>query len=688
VAIDLFVSPSGDDAAAGTETRPFASLTRARDAIRTLKRSGGLGSPLTVRLRGGEYPLTETLVLGTEDSGTAACPITWAAYPGETPVLTGGRRLQGWRRGERGAWELDLPEVSSGSWYFRSLWVNGVRRRRARLPEEGLYQVAGLLDQAPAGGLDPYAGSADRELKRSAFRYAPGQVDPRWRTLSDVEIVVLQHWADSRMKIERVDEKHRVVVFTERAFRPLDWCLGWYAENVAEGLTAPGMWYLDRSSGTLRYLPLPGEDMATTEVVAPVVDTWLRLEGDWRGDRPVEWISFRGLSFRHCGWSLEGRAGYSYPQTAMELTPGELLWATYPAEGLSIPQSQVRAARGIDLEGVHHVALEDCEVAHTGGWGMVLHLGCQDNRIVGNHFHDLGAGAVRLGGADFTLDDREESCRTEITDNHIHDGCAVYQGSSAVALLQSGGNRIAHNEIHGWFEWATSAGWQWEYWPPGRARNNVFEWNHVHDLGGGFFGPHATLYFLGISPGTVVRNNLLAHIARDGAGIYLDASASGILVENNVVWDFGSGGLGFNFSNTGNVLTNNIVAFGRAIQLDRCGDQPWAGASVGQSGIVYRNIVCFAQGTMWRGEKWLNHDMLLDYNVYWRTDGEEPRFLTHDVAAWQALGHDRHSVIADPLFVDAEHGDFRLRPGSPAVALGFRGVDLSRVGPRPPAERD
>jgi len=45
------------------------------------------------------------------------------------------------------------------------------------------------------------------------------------------------------------------------------------------------------------------------------------------------------------------------------------------------------------------------------------------------------------------------------------------------------------------------------------------------------------------------------------------------------------------------------------------------------------------------------------------------------------LGQDKDSLIADPLFVDPEHGDFRLRHGSPAAKIGFESWDMSAVGP-------
>ncbi len=49
--------------------------------------------------------------------------------------------------------------------------------------------------------------------------------------------------------------------------------------------------------------------------------------------------------------------------------------------------------------------------------------------------------------------------------------------------------------------------------------------------------------------------------------------------------------------------------------------------------------------------------------------------------AWQSLGLDRHSVVADPGFVNPAKGDYRLRPDSRALALGFQPIPVDRIGP-------
>ena len=60
---------------------------------------------------------------------------------------------------------------------------------------------------------------------------------------------------------------------------------------------------------------------------------------------------------------------------------------------------------------------------------------------------------------------------------------------------------------------------------------------------------------------------------------------------------------------------------------------------------------------------------------------------TDEWQTWQTLGADRDSLVGDPLFVDAEHGDYRLRPESPAFRLGFKPLPLEQMGPYQSKER-
>ena len=131
--LTLYVAPNGNDAWSGTlaEPRggdgPFATIPRARDAIRRLRAAQPALGPVTVLLRGGVYRLAEPLVLGPQDS-----QVTYEAAPNERPVLSGGRIVAGWRPLPDGLWAAAVPEAAQGKGLFQQLWVNGERRRRAR----------------------------------------------------------------------------------------------------------------------------------------------------------------------------------------------------------------------------------------------------------------------------------------------------------------------------------------------------------------------------------------------------------------------------------------------------------------------------------------------------------------------------------------------------------------------------
>ncbi len=166
--LTLYVSPQGDDGWSGRSAQangvgtdgPFASLGGARDAIRKLKTSGPLIEPVRVVVGGGFYNLSEPFTLTAQDSGTADCPITYEAS-GDA-VFSAGRRLEQLRQGAGGLWQIHIPEVASGEWYFQQLWVNGRRAVRARTPNK-FYHYMQNVRQAELEEGQGWAGANMRQ---------------------------------------------------------------------------------------------------------------------------------------------------------------------------------------------------------------------------------------------------------------------------------------------------------------------------------------------------------------------------------------------------------------------------------------------------------------------------------------------------------------------------------------------
>ena len=123
---------------------------------------------------------------------------------------------------------------------------------------------------------------------------------------------------------------------------------------------------------------------------------------------------------------------------------------------------------------------------------------------------------------------------------------------------------------------------------------------------------------------------------------------------------------------------NNIFAFNRVAQVER-------GGIGGFELTCRRNLIYYNEGKAVGdyGSEHCGRDVCaFDHNLYWNASGKPVLFGTKSLAEWQAAGQDRNSLIADPLFVDPEKGDFRLRPSSPAARIGFEPWDLSTIGPR------
>jgi hypothetical protein len=475
--------------------------------------------------------------------------------------------------------------------------------------------------------------------------------------------VALHKWIDIRQHIRAFDPDQQIVTLSSNIAQ---WIkepdARYYIENAPDALDQPGEWYLDPSSGRLTYWPLPGQDLARADVVAPQLASELvRFEGDFAARRPVRHVVLRGLTLAHTDWEM-GPDGHSDIQAAVGIR-GDVL-----------------------AEGAVECRIEDCTLAHLGGYALEIGRGCQRMTIVGNEIYDIGGGGVRIGETAKQGDPFELNHGHRVTDNHLHQLGRVFAPAVGVIIFQSGQNRVAHNHIHDLYYTAISVGWNWGYQET-PCRENIIESNHLHHVGQGMLSDMGGIYTLGIQKGTVLRNNLIHDVVSHdygGWGLYTDEGSTDILLENNVVYHCKSAGFHQHYGRD-NLIRNNVFALNRECQLMRTREESH------HSFRFERNIVYFDSGVL-LGSNWSNDRFIMDFNVYYdvRLGAFQTglRFKDASLIPWRLRGHDPHSLLVNPRFRDVERLDFRLHPSSPARAVGFQPIDLSEVGVRKPSRRE
>ena len=645
----FYVSPQGSDQNPGTKAQPFATLQRARDAARLLRQAETNTHAVTIRLLNGTHVLAEPLVLTSTDSG-----VSYEAAPGAHPVVSGGALVTGWRKHNDKLWVAGVPWLKQRSEPFTQLFVNGVRRPCARTPNEGAYFYTKRLTLEP-GNPGPCLG----------LTFFKDDTLP-WLAQEGVRVVLFHNWVNSYNRVKSLDAEKRRVEFA----RPAGiFFLGpevrYYVENSLEALDAPGEWYADRAKGLLFYYPTKEENLARAEVIAPALTASLIVAaGDPANAKYVEKVAFRGISFQH---------------TDADLSPD------YPhsVQGAHTQRGALFAKGLIDS------VVENCEFTRLGEHGVSLREGCVSNVVRQCEFHDLGGGGVYLSeGAPAKSADWYLTAHNTVDNNFIHDGGRIYRAACGVFMGGSASfNHVTHNEICDLSWMGVHLGWSWTGRAPAYTHHNEVGYNHIHHIGNGVLNDIGGIYTLGVSPGTVLHHNRIHDISRfergrdgyGGWGIYLDAGSSQIRVENNVVYETRDGGLHLHNHTYpwGDVVTNNIFAFSREAELIRNADMENEKEHVTvQRNIVYGPAIGMLGGSNWKTKS----NFSADGNLYWSTSTNAPDFGGRAFAAWQAEGHDRSGLLADPKFVNAGTHDFSLRPDSPARALGFAPIDLSGVG--------
>lgn len=650
---DFYVAPNGNDQWSGRLPHPnaehtdgpFLTLSRAQNAVRAFRtQHPNLHRPLLVVIRGGFYFLENPLIFTPSDSGTPNSPTIYSAYPGETPVLSGGIALSNWHISKQNQWVTSLPKEKIGSWNFSQLWVNGERRYRPRLPEDGYYTVA------QDGTSTPIAQGKGFDQ----FSYEPGSIPTNMANLEDVEVVIFHIWAAGRFHIASIDPTHSLITLQGHTPGTEGWTRiskgsRFFLENVKEALSQPGQWYLDRTSGLLTYIPLPNEKAPSSQVVAPFTNKLLLLQGDPTSGAVVSHLLFRGLTFAYTNWNV-------------------------PPDGHDFPQAEVDLPAAIEATLAQYCVFDGCHVEHTGAWGVWLGEGCQHNRIENCTFTDLGAGGIKIGETTIREQQNLIASHNTISNCLIAGGGRLHPAATGIWVGQSPYNRLLNNTIANMYYTGISVGWTWGY-GKSLATHNTIENNLIENIGQGLLSDMGGIYLLGVAPGTVLRHNLLRDIRSytyGGWGIYFDEGTSDVLAENNIVYHTKSGGFHQHYG-ANNRLINNIFALNTEAQLVR------TRAEDHLSFTMEHNIVYYRQGAL-LGSNWSGNNYRLDYNLYWNASGEPVTFSGMSFAQWQAKGQDVHSLIANPEFIDPEHGNFQLKPNSPAHKIGFKPIPQTGIG--------
>jgi parallel beta-helix repeat protein len=671
---ELFVSPSGHDAASGTCEQPLGTLAGARDRIRFWHRQHAVLDTVFVRIAPGVYPLVEPLTLTHEDSGTETAPIVYTALTDERPIICGGFELAPFEIVAPNLWRVFVPETRYG-FRFEHLYVNGRRRFRAQTPNRGAFLRISRTEDcllSEGGTKNMYGMSSDFAVQKIFLppedAYLLKDIEPDEQR--DVILAFNHLWRHTRKPpafINVVDSAWYI------SGKSIIWDYGinarsrYVVENYRRALDAPGEWFLDRD-GWLWYIPLPGETPEQIRCVAPVAGKFLCISGE--AIRPVQHVRFENLRFEVSGY----------------LTP---------PEGCVDPQAAATLEAVVQVDHARHIDFLRCDVSQTGLHAFWFRENCSHCRLEHCHLYDLGGGGVKIG-THTVPPDALLTGHITVHNSIIHNGGHVFPPAPGVILFNAADCEVTHNEIADFRYSGVSVGWVWGYAHSPSKRNHI-DFNHIHHLGWGELCDMGGVYTLGASEGTTVGNNHIHHVYSwkyGGWGLYTDEGSSGIVMENNLVYACKDAGFHQHYGRE-NIIRNNIFASNliRAIQFSRPEEH--------LSYTFTNNIVYLDRGqaiTFRKADDFTKANVHYDRNCYWDTRTREPEFYGRSFEAWKQLGRDTHAIVADPQFADPVRFDFRPSNRAALRRIGFKPFDPSQAGvygsdewkakARMPAERE
>ncbi len=638
---EFYVSNNGNDTAEASQEQPLKTIEEALNRIRKEKHEG----QTIVYVAAGEYRLNTPLLFSKELSNVTI----QGAGQGQT-VIKGSREMKlNWQQ-KGNIWEAKVQDGVQ----FDQLYVNGKQQILARYPN---YDENGGHWQGHA----PDAISPERVKS--------------WKNPKGGYLHVMHRgeWGGFHYEIAGVDDQGELeLTGGYQNNRPSTMHPTYrMVENVLEELDSPGEWYLSEENNRLYYWPPAGVNPATAVVEGAYLKHLIEIKGTEQN--PTHQVTISGLTLTHTR-------------------------RTFTEEYEPLLRSDWTIYRGgaVFVEGATQVLIDDCEFTNLGGNAVFVSSFSRDITISNNHMYEIGASAISFVGSpeavrspsfqygEFVPLEEMDTVRgpknnlypaNSTADNNliykigrVEKQVAGVQISMAMDIKVSrnsiydvpraginvsegtwGGHIIEYNDVfktvqesgdHGSFNsWGRD-----RFWHPNRGRMNEIvrenpdmpRWDAIHT--------------------TLIRNNRFR--CDHGWDIDLDDGSSNYEIYNNLCLN---GGIklreGFYRVVENNIMVNN--GFHPHVWFENSGD------------VFRKNIM----GTGHKDIRLAAWGKEVDANLF--PDKEA-------LAQAQQKGVDKNSSYGDPLFVDPKNGDFTVKEGSPALALGFQNFSMDQFGVQNP----
>ncbi len=650
-----YVSPYGADTSDGMAAKPasdsasgpFATLEKAIDTVINDKAADKADRNYTVRLHRGIYYLDKPITVPGKFASLTIEPIK-----GHKVTLSGMKPVINWTKHTDTIYKADISGLKldlSKPRHLYEMYHPNPRMHLARRPN---------FDPAnPLHGGFAYIPEIKDPDNHQVMAFDPAQLDTS--DLTDAKHLQLHmypghNYGSKTYVVEKIDNEENLIHFGEKIHSHFTVNDRFHLQNALALIDAPGEYYIDPDTAILYYYPIskvPG--LAAVSAIENIV-----LLRNCRN------IHFKNLT-------LEGSR-----ETAVKLMAGS---------NCSLNNCLIRytGSIGVDMHsGSSHNRILNCEITNTGAGGIRIigkvlenHL-TTDNVISGNHIHHNGLlNTMEQGGMYIIAADK-----TRITNNHVHD---TYRWG--ISLNASSNTLVEYNHVHDTnlttedtapiYTVASWGGWDIHMDPDNNEhlRGNIIRYNHVHDPGG--YGRIGSWFDM---KGHTIGEYTTPYFSW---GIYLDLPSSGTHVYGNLV-EGGFMGTVIIGGGRDNVIENNICIDGHYAQAYIC---QWSERYPMGNNRFINNIFTWTNpnarffhhtgqyGQLCSPEKAIFRGNLIQPP----TDDIKVRYI-HDQAMvsmekWlemSEVGGD--FLIADPMFVNLEKGDYRLKAASPAYRTGFK----------------